>query len=290
MSDVRTILFASDLSTESDRAFEHARFLAEQFGARLTIYHGLELPRSEYANWIDAREDRLAEWERRVREELTKRASTLTIPHDVVVQGGLVGGHFLVDLAILKMIHEMQPDLTVMATSSRRGFAGFILGSVTAQVVQHAGRPVLCVRKAAHGSVLPYRRILVPTDFSKASRRAFPVAALMARKFSAVVTALHVAPAQRLAALLGVANVTGLRPPDEEELRRFLAPDFDGLDVEARVLVTGAPWDEIVKTAEGQKSDLIVMATQGLDSVHDKILGSNAERVLSHASCPVLVA
>lgn len=207
MTEIRTILFASDLSPESDRAFEHARFLAERFGAQLTIYHALEMPRTEDAGWVDADDDRRARWERKVREELSRRVSSLSVPHQVVVEAGLVGGHVLVDLAVLDVIHKRRPDLTVMATRSRKGFASFFLGSVTEQVIQHAARPVLCVRKSAHGFVLPYQRLLVTTDFSVASRRAFPLAALMARSFEAKVTALHVAPALTLAALTGVPEV-----------------------------------------------------------------------------------
>lgn len=289
MTEIRTILFASDLSPESERAFEHARFLAERFGAQLTIYHALELPRSEHEGWVDANDDRRANWERKVREELSRRASTLTIPHEVVVQGGLVGGHLLVDLAVLDVIHKRRPDLTVMATQRREGFASFFIGSVTAQVVQHAGRPVLCVRKAPHGLVLPYQRILVATDFSPASRRAFPLATLMARSFGAKVIALHVAPAPRLATLTGVPAPSLPHLPSQDDLSRFLQPDFEALPVEMRVCTTGAPWHQIVKTAEEQKTDLIVMSTQGLDSLHDKIIGSNAERVLRHAPCTVLV-
>jgi nucleotide-binding universal stress UspA family protein len=289
MADIRTILFASDLSPESDRAFEHARFLAERFGARLTIYHALEMPRTEYAGWVDADDDRRARWERKVREELARRASSLTVPHEVLVQGPVVGGHFLVDLALLDVIHKTQPDLTVMASRGRKGFASFFLGSVTEQVVQHAGRPLLCVRKSGHGLVLPYQRLLVPTDFSPASRRAFPLAALMARSFEAKVTALHVAPAPTLAALTGVPDAPPPRVPTEDQVSGFLQSDFAGLPVEARVCATGAPWYQIVKTAEEQKSDLIVMSTQGHDSIRDGIIGSNAERVLRHAPCPVLV-
>jgi nucleotide-binding universal stress UspA family protein len=289
MTEIRTILFASDLSPESDRAFEHARFLAERFGAQLTIYHALEPPPSEHAGWVDANDDRRADWERKAREELSRRASTLAIAHEVVVQGGLVGGHILVDLAVLDVIHKRRPDLTVMATQGREGFASFFIGGVTAQVVQHAARPVLCVRKAPDVVVLPYRRILVTTDFSPASRRAFPLAALMARSFGAKVTALHVAPASSLATHSGVAAASRPHAPSEDELRRFLQPDFEAVPVEARVCTTGTAWHQIVKTAEEEKTDLIVMSTQGLDSLHDQIIGSNAERVLRHAPCTVLV-
>jgi nucleotide-binding universal stress UspA family protein len=111
----------------------------------------------------------------------------------------------------------------------------------------------------------------------------------MARNFEATVTALHVTPAPTLAVLAGVPDAPLPRVPSEDEVHRFLLPDCAGLPVEARVCATGAPWHQIVKTAEEQKSDLIVMSTQGLDSLHDKIIGSNTERVLRHAPCAVLV-
>jgi nucleotide-binding universal stress UspA family protein len=111
----------------------------------------------------------------------------------------------------------------------------------------------------------------------------------MARSFGAKVTALHVAPAPRLATLTGVAAASRPHPPSEDELRRFLQPDFEAVPVDVRVCTTGSPWHQIVRTAEEEKTDLIVMSTQGLDSLHDQIIGSNAERVLRHAPCTVLV-
>jgi len=42
--------------------------------------------------------------------------------------------------------------------------------------------------------------------------------------------------------------------------------------------------------ARVEKADLIVMSTRGHDSFADRILGSNTERVVRHAPCPVLVA
>jgi nucleotide-binding universal stress UspA family protein len=277
MTEIREILFPSDLSSESDRAFEHARLLAERFRARLTLYHALET-QGEHG-------------EQRVRDQLARLASSLTVPHQIVVQGELVGGHVLVDLALLDVIHETRPDLTVMATAGRKGFATYFVGSVTQEVVQHAGRPVLCVRKAPHDPALPYRRLLVPTDFSVASRRAFPLAALLARSFDAKVSALHVGAPPTLATLAGVpAGGPVPASPTEEDVRRFLQPELAGVEVAPRVHAPGAPWRCIVKTAQEERSDLIVMSTQGLDSLNDKVIGSNAERVLRHAPCSVLVA
>lgn len=287
MTDIRQILFASDLSPQSERAFAHARILAERFGARLTLYHALEV-HGEYAPGLGDDAASRARWETEVRQQLARLASKLAVPYEMVVEGGLIGGHVLVDLALLDVIHKTRPDLTVMATHGRRGFASFFLGSVTEQVVQHAGRPVLCVRQADDATPA-YRRILVATDFSTASRRAFPLAALLARTFEAKVSALHVAASPTMAALTGTAGGTVAALPTEDDLQRFLQPELAGLRVEARVYASGAPWHRIVKTAEEEGADLVVMSTQGLDSLSDKIIGSNAERVLRHAPCSVLV-
>jgi nucleotide-binding universal stress UspA family protein len=288
-ASVREILFASDLSPESERAFEHARFLAERFRAALTLYHVVEFPPQAYLQAIRGEaEEVLARGEEEARRRLERRAAVLTVPHPVVVERELSSGQ--ADVALIDLIRRTRPDLTVMATHGRKGFARFFLGSVVQQVVQHAGRPVLCVRKPAHGYGLPYERVLVPADLSPASRRAFPLAALLARSFEAKVVALHVCPPSTAARLVSVPGATPDGVPAEEEVRRFLQPEFEGLPLTAHVCVNGAPWYRIVQVAREEKIDLVVMSSQGHDSVRDEIIGSNAERVLRHAPCPVLVA
>jgi nucleotide-binding universal stress UspA family protein len=290
MAEIQTILLASDLSPESDFAFEHARFLAERFRARLTLFHALEMPPDYYRERVDAQDDRRGRWAAKVRQELCHRARALKVPYEVVVDEGHVGGHVLADLAVLAAIERMQPDLTVMAVRSRKGFASWFVGSVTQQVVQHAGRPVLCVRRSRHGGTLPYRRLLVPTDLSAASRRAFPLAALMARSFEASVSVVHVSPPPPMAVLSGVPGSDSAPVPTAAEVRRFLSPELEAVPLEPSVYLTGAPWYRIVQAAEEDKADLIVMSTQGHDSVRDGIVGSNTDRVLRHAPCSVLVA
>jgi nucleotide-binding universal stress UspA family protein len=277
MFTIREILFPSDLSPASEQAFEHARFLAEKFEARLTLFHAVALPRSQYAHFMVNDEAVWRVADERARQYLEERARTLGVGHEVVVRHDVSGVPALVDLSILGMMKSRRPDLTVMATSGRKGLSGFLLGSVAQLVVLGADRPVLCVRPVEGSRRLPYRRLLVTTDLSTESRRAFPLAAALARRVEADVIALHV-----------------LRPegprPSAEELRAFLEPEFAGLTVDARVYPAGPPWHRIVEVASGEDADLVVMATRGHDSMSDSILGSNTERVLRHAACPVLAA
>jgi nucleotide-binding universal stress UspA family protein len=285
---IQEILLPTDLSPESERAFEHARFLAERFRATLTLYHVVEAPPREYLRLLQGQADAVfGPVEEEARRRLERRASVLTVPHHVVVEREAAAG--LVDVALIELVRRSRPDLTVMAARVRKGFASFFLGSVTQQVVQHAKRPVLCVRRPPRDHGLPYRRILVPTDLSDASRRAFALAALMARSFEAAVIGLHVCTPPAAAA----AVIPGPVPPGvptEEEVRRFFRPEMDGVELSAQVYVSGAPWNRIAKVAGEEEVDLIVMSTQGHDSIRDEIIGSNTERVLRHAPCSVLVA
>jgi nucleotide-binding universal stress UspA family protein len=277
MTEIRSILFPSDLSLASDQAFEHVRLLAEAFEARVTLFHAVPLPRAEYAQFLVNEEQVWRVADERARQHLEGQARSLRVPHEVIVRHDVSAVPLLVDLAILDLMKRRRPDLTVMATSCRKGLSGFLLGSVVQQVILSADRPVLCVRNAKLGPLRPYRRLMVTTDLSAASRLAFPLTAVLAGRFGASVTALHVRRAE------------GQRPT-VEELRAFLDPDFAGLTVETRVSPAGPAWHRIVEVAGSDRADLVVMATCGHDSVRDGILGSNTERVLRHAPCPVLAA
>jgi nucleotide-binding universal stress UspA family protein len=281
---VREVLFPTDLSPESDRAFDHARFLAERFEASLTLYHAVQIPDHRHAHWAFAHgHDVWLTAERHARECLQRRADTLKVSHRVIVERRVS-----VHLGLLDLIRAAQPDLTVLATHGREGLSHLLLGSVAEKVVQHAFRPVLCVREPDHGLALPYRRILVPTDLSLASRLAFPMAALFARSFSAEVLAVHVTTSHTLGSLVGATPPAG-PPVSESTLWKYFQEDFAGLAVTAQVH-TGSVWDRIVQIARLERADLIVMATRGHDSLADRIVGSNTERVVRHAPCPVLVA
>lgn len=273
---IREVLFPSDLTPESDRAFDHARFLAESFAASLTIYHAVEVPDPSYAHWAFHRGREI--WchvEQTARELLERRAEALHVSHDVRVERSSSAHH-----ALLAFIKDAQPDLTVMATHGREGLRHLLLGSVAESVFRNSFRPVLCVREPEHGAVLPYRRILVPTDLSLFSRLAFPIAAAFARRFDSEVLALHV---------VGPGAVPS-EVPGEAGLWRFFEHDFRGLEVTAQVLQHGPVWQRIVETARLERADLVVMSTRGHDSLLERVVGSNTERVVRHAPCPVLVA
>ena len=92
------------------------------------------------------------------------------------------------------------------------------------------------------------------------------------------MTALRVAMHLLLLSILAVRERLSkiMALPEQLELK----PTF--------LMVTGAPAAEIVRYAEDQSINLIVMGTHGRGMVAHALLGSVAEKVVRHAPCPVL--
>lgn len=134
------------------------------------------------------------------------------------------------------------------------------------------------------------RTILYPTDFSKQAERAFQVACALAQKHQAKIIVLHVGPVP-LTTLGGAQAVPPM--PEElgrEELKQALLrvrPPAPDVPVEHR-LEMGEASTEILRIAEKENADLIVMATHGRSGLERALLGSVAEDVLRRAPCPVL--
>lgn len=144
------------------------------------------------------------------------------------------------------------------------------------------------------------KKILVPTDFSKPAAIATGVAADIARKSGAELTLLHVVEE----AVGNSMNVEGQVSSDagwEEKLFNLkliekakkqmakLVDDslFDGVNVNPQLRI-GTPYHGMNKIITEKKVDLVVMGTAGRSDLEHMIIGSNTEKVVRTASCPVL--
>lgn len=139
-----------------------------------------------------------------------------------------------------------------------------------------------------------FERILVPTDFSAGSERAWAVARQLAGRLGAELILFHVAIE---APLFSEGPFTMKRARSVFSAARAWANTRLGdwtaaataSGLQARSIVgTGAPHEEIIATAARERADLIVMGTQGRSGLDRALLGSVAERVIRLAPCPVL--
>jgi nucleotide-binding universal stress UspA family protein len=140
---------------------------------------------------------------------------------------------------------------------------------------------------------LKLKRILVPTDFSEPSLKAIRYAERLAEQSGATIHLLYVIERPGLnndfeCFPLALPEAE-LRKIAKEKLLSIASTEIEEL-VPVKVQVSfGKPFREIVEVARESDADLIVIATQGHSGINHILLGSTAERVVRHASCPVLV-
>ena len=139
------------------------------------------------------------------------------------------------------------------------------------------------------------KRILVPTDFSDPSQEALATAMAFARTFDARLDLVHVAVemAYPLPPPVDVATLPVDFTRVVERAEEGLAAEAErvrgaGISCESAMLV-GRPDTEIVERARTTRADLIIMGTHGRSGLAHALLGSNAERVVQHSPCPVLI-
>ena len=138
--------------------------------------------------------------------------------------------------------------------------------------------------------MIPYKKILIPTDGSNDTRAAITFALDMGKITGAEVTAMCVNDVSNYATPWDASAPDTDSPHYKacEEAVRTVADRGAQLGVDVRTLVvTGIPVREIIDAS--RKYDLIVMGTAGRAGVFLMLLGSVAQKVIRSASCPVLV-
>ena len=142
------------------------------------------------------------------------------------------------------------------------------------------------------------QNIVVPIDFSKMSMQAIEVAKQLSRRFDASMHLAHVHDFSYAADFVAPGSPIGPFSfvPYEHDIEQAVLKELGSVAHDCSVssarchVLTGAPpFDEICRLAQTMPADLIVMPTHGRTGLKHVFLGSTAERIVQHSSCPVLV-
>jgi len=133
-------------------------------------------------------------------------------------------------------------------------------------------------------------KILVPIDFSECSKKALAYANALARQFQASVHLLHVQGTPT--PIPAIIDFPIIDPETKHEAERRLhemARILDPSISRQMTIVPGKPEEEIVRAIDETNIDLVILGTHNRGALQHWLLGSISERVLRHASCPVLI-
>ena len=136
--------------------------------------------------------------------------------------------------------------------------------------------------------------ILVPVDFSTSSLHALDLAVALAKRFGASIKLLHVLDPMYAPGRFDATRLRSLRSDALQDAKSKLAK-LAKRHVKAHVTVRhrvldGIAYAVIVETAAKANADMIVIGSEGRTGMRRFLVGSVAEKVIRHASCPVLIA
>jgi nucleotide-binding universal stress UspA family protein len=197
--------------------------------------------------------------------------------------------------ALIEEAGRWGADLIVLGSRGHGPLESLLLGSVSAEVVDHAPCPVLVARRPV------VRRLLLGVDGSDSAHRAVATLAswqLLRAVPATVVAVLEPMPSWPIAlggAFAPTIVTLGDGGMDErhEQLRGAVAEAIAtlrraGMIAEGEIR-EGDPAHELVKASKEHSADLVVVGTRGLSALGRLLLGSVARKVLLHTDASVLV-
>lgn len=138
-------------------------------------------------------------------------------------------------------------------------------------------------------SQISLKNILYATDFSRYSEAALPFALSMGRERGSKIFSVHVVslpifantPTESWQELAAQAVREAQKNMDRASKRWSNVPH-------ETLIRRGGVWKELSKLIEEKEIDLVVCGTHGRSGVSKLLMGSVAEEIYRHASCPVL--
>ncbi|MEW6163066.1 MAG: universal stress protein [Nitrospirota bacterium] len=302
------ILLPVDGSEHSKRAVQFAGYLGASLGkglSGLTLLHvitGGYL--SRHMDYIDFRTEVLKQSDvfKRVKDQYIEEKISPFLDED---EKTLVNLGIEVKIEKLVLDGDPAPEIIRIADKgkfstiimARKGLSeikGFLLGSVTNKVVHAASRQTVYIvgHRILKDKTCPVPKILIPVDGSSYSMKGVEHAACMAAELKTSMSKIILLRVINLA-LFEKRLREGIDP--EEEAKRTLgeakavflhAEVPEGLiKTKARV---GQPSDEILKEAEEEDFNLIIMGRKGRSAIKDLILGGVSTTVLQRCQNPTI--
>lgn len=276
MINIKRILCPTDLSPHSGKAVRYALALARAHEAEVIFFHctldldGEEKLKASVSEHLDPADTR---W----------RVITTTATD--------------VGEAIMLRAQVENVDLIVMR-SRRRPHRAALLGSTAESVCRSAPCPVLVMHNdeqeiVSNELTVNIARVLVAYDFSDYSELALKYGLSIAQEHQAELHLLNVLPVRSVnepEIAWYPAKGESAYHTAARRLQRVVPPEVHlWCDVKTAVS-EGHPYREILNYAEKNEIDLISIGAHGAGFGMRALFGSNVDRVLRQAPCPVLVA
>lgn len=260
---IRSIACATDFSSASAGAFDHALRLALEYRSRLDLLHVRDPTANDAWNSFPHVRETLARWGRLAADAAPSAIEDVC---GVSVRKVEIHDRDPVD-GIVNFLLTHRPELLVVATRGQDGLSRVLSGSVSEAVARQTHIPTLFLGPDSRPFVdsrsgeMRLVKLLVPVAGTPSPLRALHTLASLLAPLVIRAEIIHVG----------------------ETPLKIVGPSGNVLDVR---LMQGAVDRVILR--EAQNADLLAMPTAGHHGFLDVLRGSTTERVLHHAPCPLL--
>ena len=276
MFPFRNILFPTDFSANAHAALKYAAAFARHSGGRVVLF-----------SVQDAKSVLRTQLDELLSDPVLKGVDAERIlvegePASEIAQGAIDRGI----------------DLITVVMRGRNRLSRAFGSSIAEDIVAEAPCAVLCVRPPQRDFVdqhdgqtqIQLKRVLLATNFRPSSAAATQLATQIANQLGAELHAVYVIGDyfEQISVIFpegGLAALTRLRSYVQERLTQLAHTGNT-----ATHIAEGRPYQEIIKLADTLQADLIVIGTAVHGSLFgsSQVLGSEIERVIRNAPCPVL--
>lgn len=299
MYPFRNILFPTDFSLHSHAALKYAAAFAREGRGRVLLLNVQDA--NVPANLLTLPEHVFQDQDNNWLLQLRSQAKELladSLLNGVDAEALFLEGDPAKQVAQAAVDHGI--DLITVATRDRSRLSRAFGGSIAEEIVAEAPCAVLAIRPPQHDFVehrsgqtqIRVNRVLVATNFRPSSVAATQLATGIANQHGAELHAVYVIGDyfEQISVMFpegGLAALTRFRSHVEERMRNLSRTSGSTV---ATHIVEGRPYQEIVKLASQIEADLIVLGTAVHGSLfgNNQVLGSEIERVIRNAPCPVL--
>ncbi len=293
MTRIQRLLAATDLSAPARHAVERAALVARELGAALDLLHVISVAPVDRLRRLlaEASADLEAQVAADASTEMQRLADGLHQQYQVrptmhVEHGGLLR-------QIDARAEASAADMLVLGARGASFMRHLLLGSTAERMVRRTSRPMLVVKRPARG---PYRRLLIPVDFSPASLPACEFARAVAPRAELVLLHAFEVPFETRLRSAGVQDET-LRTyreiaqsQAERAMQSFLAAAGLPSGAVTTLVLHGDASSLIIEQEQERDCDLVVVGKRGESMVDDFLLGSVTKHVLQESQGDVLVS
>ena len=299
MYPFRNILFPTDFSLHAHAALKYAAAFAREGHGRVLLANVQDAKVPANLLTLPERifEDQDNNWLLQLRSQVKELLADPLLT-GVEADPLFLEGDPAAQVARAAVDHEI--DLITVATRDRSRLSRAFGGSIAEEIVAESPCAVLAIRPPQHDFVehrsghtqIRLNRVLLATNFRPSSAAAHQLATAIVNQLGAELHAVYVIGDyfEQISAMFpegGLAALTRLRSHVQERMAHFARTSGSAVDTH---VVEGRPYQEIVKLASRVEADLIVLGTAVHGSLfgNNHVLGSEIERVIRNAPCPVL--